>query len=146
MWRWMLISLGMTLDFVDNRGSTALDYAIAHDRLEMFRLLTSMRAQITSLSLSKSPAMEALLNEVREKRGARKRKRDAHSSACPNGQRRAAIVSRTYSDTEAEETEILREDVTVIHENDHFYLRISGEVNNDSQKDQAFGTSSAGNA
>ena len=98
-----------------------LDHAIAHDRLEMGRLLTAMGAQIDSLSLSKSQAMEALLKEVREKRGAhresRKRKRDVHSSACPNGQRRSAIVSWTYSDTEAEEPEILREDGAVIHEN-----------------------------
>ena len=60
-----------------------------------------------------------------EKRGAqiesRKRKRDVHSSACPNGMRRSAIVSWTYSDTEGEEPEILREDVTVIHENDQFF-------------------------
>ena len=121
----LLISLGMTIDFVDNRGSTALDYAIVHDRLEMVRLLTSMGAQINSVSLSKSQAMEALLREVREKRGAhresRKRKRDVHSSACPSGMRRSAIVSWTYSDTEAEEPEILCEDVTVIHENDHFF-------------------------
>ena len=121
----MLISLGITIDFVDNRGSTALDYAIVHDRLEMVRLLTSMGAQISSLSLSKSRAMEALLKEVREKRGAhgesRKRKRDVDpTQACPNGQRRSAIVSWTYSDTEAEEPEILREDVTVINENDQF--------------------------
>ena len=121
----MLISLGMTIDFVDNRGSTALDYAIVHDRLEAVRLLTSMGAQINSVSLSKSQAMEALLREVREKRGAhresRKRKRDVHSSACPNGQRRSAIVSWTYSDTEADEPEILHKDVTVIHENDSFF-------------------------
>ena len=121
----MLISLGMTIDFVDNRGSTALDYAIVHDRLEMVRLLTSMGAQIKSVSLSKSQAMEALLREVREKRGAhresRKRKRDVHSSACPSGMRRSAIVSWTYSDTEAEEPEILREDVTVVNENDNFF-------------------------
>ena len=120
----MLISLGMTIDFVDNRGSTALDYAIVHDRLEMVRLLTSMGAQISSVSLAKSEAMEALLREVREKRGAhresRKRKRDVHSSACPSGMRRSATVSWTYSDTDAEEPEILPEDVTVIHENDQF--------------------------
>ena len=121
----MMISLGITIDFVDNRGSKALDSAIVHDRLEMVRLLTSMGAQISSISLSKSRAMEALLKEVRQKRGAhrdsRKRKRDVHSSACPNGQRRSAIVSWTYSDTEAEEPEILREDVTVINENDQFF-------------------------
>ena len=35
----MLISLGMTVNFVDNCGSTALDYAIVHDRLEMLRFL-----------------------------------------------------------------------------------------------------------
>ena len=123
----MLISLGMTINFVDNRGSTALDYAVVHDRLEMVtlvRLLTSMGAQINSVSLSKSQAMEALLREVREKRGAhresRKRKRDVHSSACPSGMRRSATVSWTYSDTEAEEPEILPDDVTVIHENDQF--------------------------
>ena len=95
-----------------------------HDRLEMVRLLTSMGAQINSVSLSKSQAMEALLREVREKRGAhresRKRKRDVHSSARPSGMRRSATVSCTYPDTEAEEPEILPDDVTVIHENDQF--------------------------
>ena len=81
-----------------------------------------MGAHINSLSLSKREAMEALLKEVREKRGAhrevRKRKRDVHSHACPNGQRRSAVISWTYSDTEAVEPEILREDVTVINDND----------------------------
>ena len=91
----------------------------------MVRLLTSMGAQVNSLGLSKSHAMEALLQEVREKREAqgesRKRKRDVESTeACPNGQKRSAIISWTYSDTEAEEPEILREDVTVIHENEQF--------------------------
>ena len=121
----LLISLGMTVNFVDSDGNTALDYAVVNERFEMVRLLASMGANLYSVSPSKSEAMEALLKEVREKRGAqresRKRKRDVDSSACPNGMRRSAIVSWTYSDTEAEEPEILREDVTVIHENEQFF-------------------------
>ena len=145
----LLISLCIGIDFADKRGDTALDSAIVHDRFEMVRLLTSMGAQINPLSDPNSRAMKALLKEVREKRGARetrKRKRSALWSACPHGQKRSDIVSWTYCDTEAEEPEILREDVTVIHENTTFCLRISGEVDSGSQENQAFGTSSAGNA
>ena len=76
--------------------------------------------------------MNAVLNAVREKREAhgesRKRKRDVESTeACPNGQKRSAIISWTYPDTEAEELEILREDVTVIHESDQFLACIFPE-------------------
>ena len=121
----MLLSLGMTIDFVDSRGATALNYATVHDRFEMVRLLTSLGAEINSHGLCMTRAMEALLKEVREKRGAReeskKRKRDVNTTeACPNGQTRSAIVSWTYSDTQAEEPEILSEDVSVIDENDQF--------------------------
>ena len=121
----LLLSLGMTVNFVDIDGNTALDYAVANERFEMVRLLTSMGAHVNAVSLSKSPAMDALLNEAREKREAhgesRKRKRDVEpTEACPNGHKRSSIVSWTYSDTEAEEPEILREDVTVIHESDAF--------------------------
>ena len=92
----------------------------------MVRLLESMGANLNSVSPSKSEAMEALLNEVREKRGdrgeSRKRKRDVDpTQACPNGQKRSAIVSWTYSDTEAEEPEILSGDARVIYENDQFF-------------------------
>ena len=122
----MLISLGMTINFVDINGNTALDYAVVNDRFRMVRLLTSMGAHINSFSLSKSEAMDALLKEVRKKKEARresrKRKRDVDSTeACRNGQRRSAIVSWAYSDTDAAEPEIPREDVTVIHENNEFF-------------------------
>ena len=121
----LLISLGMTVNSVDSNGNTALDYAVVNERFEMVRLLTSMGAQVNSFSLSKSHAMEALLQEVREKREthgeSRKRKRDVElTEACPNGQERSAIISWTYCDTEAEVPEILREDVTVIYENNQF--------------------------
>ena len=80
----MLISLGMTINFVDNNGKMALDYAVVNDRFEMVRLLTSMGAHINSASLSKSQAMEALRKEVRDKnaerRESRQRKRDADST------------------------------------------------------------------
>ena len=62
----MLISLRMTINFVDNNGNTALDCAVVNDCFEVVRLLTSLGAHINSLSLSKSQAMEALLKEVRE--------------------------------------------------------------------------------
>ena len=121
----ILLSLGMSINFVDDRGATALDYAIAHDQLQMARLLTSMGAHINAQNLCKSEEMETLLKEVRQTRGAhrdnRQRKRDVHSSACPNGEKRSAIVSWTYSNTEAEEPEILRQDVSVILENDDFF-------------------------
>ena len=128
----LLLSLGMTVNFVDIDGNTALDYAVANEQFEMVRLLTSMGAHVNAISLSKSTAMDALLNEAREKREAhgdtRKRKRDVEpTEACPNGQMRSSIVSWTYSDTEAEEPEILREDVTVIHENDAFLACIFPE-------------------
>ena len=121
----LLLSLGMRVNFVDSDGNTALDYAVVNQRFEMVRLLTSTGAHVNTVSLSKSPAMDALLSEAREKREAhgesRKRKREVESTeACPNGQKRSSIVSWTYSDTEAEEPEILREDVTVIHENEQF--------------------------
>ena len=61
-----LISLGMTISFVDNNGNTALDYAVVNGRFERVRPLTSMGTHINSFSLSKSQAMEALLNEVHE--------------------------------------------------------------------------------
>ena len=82
----------------------------------MVRFLASMGTNLNSVSPSKSQAMEALLKEVREARGAhgesRKRKRDVDSTqACRNGQKRSAILSWTYSDTEAEEPEILSGDV-----------------------------------
>ena len=31
----MLISLGMTINFVNNNGNTALDYAVVNERFEM---------------------------------------------------------------------------------------------------------------
>ena len=62
----LLISLGMTVNFVDNSGNTALDYAFVNERFEMVRLLTSMGANLHSVRPSKSEAMEALLEEVRE--------------------------------------------------------------------------------
>ena len=76
----------MTVNFVDNKGNTSLDYAVVNERFEMVRLLTSMGAQVNSLtvSLSKSHAMEALVQELHEKREAhgesRKRKRDVEST------------------------------------------------------------------
>ena len=78
-----------------------------------------------SIVVHKSQAMNAVLKEVREKSEShgegRKRKRDVESTeACPKWQKRSALISWTYSGTEAEEPEILREDVTVIHENDQF--------------------------
>ena len=121
----ILLSLGMSINFVDDRGATALDYAIAHNQPQMARLLTSMGAHINAQNLCKSAEMEALLKEVRQTRGAhrdsRKRKREVQSSACPNGEKRSAIVSWTYANTEAEEPEILRKDVGVILENNAFY-------------------------
>ena len=93
------------INFVDNNGNTALDYAVVNEGFAMVRLLTSIGAHINSLSLSKSQAMEARLKQVREKRDAhgdsRNRKRDVDSTeACPNRQKRSAIVPWTYSDTE----------------------------------------------
>ena len=132
----LLISLGMRVNLVDNHGNTALDYAVLHERFDMVRILASMGADLNSASPWWSQAMihslppprtrlNAVLKEVREKREAhgesRKRKRDVKSTeACPNGQKRSAIISWTYSDTEAEEPKILGEDVAVIHENDQF--------------------------
>ena len=131
----MLISLGMTIDFVDNDGNTALDYGVAQDRLEMTGFLTSMGAHVNvnTVNLSNNPAMDALLNEVREEKEARrvnrkrKRNEDFSTEACPDGQRRSAMVSWAYSGTEAEELEILPEDVTVIHENDQVWACVLPE-------------------
>ena len=78
----LLLSLGMTVSSVDSNGNTALDYAVVNERFEMVRLLTSMGAHVNTVSLSKSPAMDALLNEAREKREAHgeSRKRSVTSS------------------------------------------------------------------
>ena len=45
----LLISLGMRVNFVDNSGKTALDYAVLNERFEMVRLLASMGADLESL-------------------------------------------------------------------------------------------------
>ena len=55
---------GITSKFVDNNGNTVLDYAVVSDRFEIVRLSTSMGAQVNSLSLSKSHAMEARLKKT----------------------------------------------------------------------------------
>ena len=120
------MSLGMSVNWVDSNGNTALDYAVLHDRFQMVRFLASMGAELNSASPWWTPAMNAVLKEVQahreNRKESRKRKREEHSAeACPDGQRRAATVCWTYSDTKPEEPTILRKDATVIHDNADFF-------------------------
>ena len=50
----LLISLGMTVNFVDNSGNTALDNAVLNERFEMVRLLASMGGDLNSATLVES--------------------------------------------------------------------------------------------
>ena len=147
----LLLSLGMTVNFVDSDGNTALDYAVLHERFHMVRFFASMGAELNSASPWWTQAMNAVLKEVqahRENRKEnRKRKREEHSAeACPDGQRRAANVCWTYSDTEPAEPTILRKDATVIHDNTDFFRlhTFREDLEKGSQEDSPLSTSSAG--
>ena len=123
---WSFCYWGYKLNFLEGFRSQPRFFTVARNKpgaLDLACACDSLHAPLFS---------HALPAEVREKREAhgrsRKRKRDVQSTeACPNGQKQSAIISWTYSDTEAEEPEILREDVTLIHENDQFLARVFPE-------------------
>ena len=103
----LLISLGLSVNLADCDGKTALDHAIDGDHKEVIRLLTSMGAHIGPRDVG---------------RESRKRKRTLHATdICPYGGKRAAMVAWAYKTMEAEEPEVLREDVEVVHESSDFF-------------------------